>query len=107
MMKHGVMSMTTGRVLMGTRQAVSLHQRNTAEDETRMTEICMTSSAAEMHMLGLKTSVRSASALNRSNVKKGTMTTMVPIMTNLIDSILLKEGAMQEESRLFFTTWRE
>jgi hypothetical protein len=34
-------------------------------------------------------------------MKKGTMTTMVPIMTNLTDSVVLKENAMQEESRLF------
>jgi hypothetical protein len=101
MMKHGVTSMTTGRVLMGTRQVVSLHWRNTTEEGTGMTKIYATSSAGEMHTVGLKTAVRSRSALNWSNVKKGTMTTMVPIMTNLTDSILLKEGAMQEESRLF------
>jgi hypothetical protein len=46
------------------------------------------SSTAEMHVAGLKTGVRSVSASNRSNVKKGTMITVVPIMTNLIDSIL-------------------
>jgi hypothetical protein len=34
-------------------------------------------------------------------VKKGTMTTMVPIMTNLTDSVPSKGGAMLEESRLF------
>jgi hypothetical protein len=28
MMKHGVTSLTTGRVSMGTQQAVSLHRRN-------------------------------------------------------------------------------
>jgi hypothetical protein len=32
--------------------------------------------------------------LNRSDVKRGTMTTMVPIMTNLTDSVLRREGAM-------------
>jgi hypothetical protein len=91
-MKHVVMSMTNGRVHMGTQQAVSLHWRNAAEDETRMTEICSTSSMAEMHADGSKTSVKSASALNRSSVKKGTMTTTVPIMTNLTDSVLTKGG---------------
>jgi hypothetical protein len=58
-------------------------------------------STAEMHTAGSKISVRSVSALNRSSVKKGTMTTMVPIMTNLTDSVLSKGGAMLEESRLF------
>jgi hypothetical protein len=101
MMKHGVTSLTTDRVLMGTRQAISLHQRNVAEDKTGMTEICATSSAAEMHMTGLKNGARTMSALNRSSVKKGTMTTMIPIMANLTDSVLPKGGAMQEESRLF------
>jgi hypothetical protein len=57
-----------------------------------------------MHAPGLKTGVRSASTLNRSSVKKGTMTIMVLIMTNLTDSVLLKEGVMQEESRLFPST---
>jgi hypothetical protein len=81
---------------MGTRLAVSLHQRNTAEDETRMTEICATSSAVETHVVRLKTGARSVSALNRSCVKKGTMTIMVPIMINLTGSALSKEGATQE-----------
>jgi hypothetical protein len=53
-----------------------------------------------MHAVRLKTNVRSASALNRSSVKKGTMTNTVPIMTNLNDSVLPKGGTMQEESRL-------
>jgi hypothetical protein len=66
-----------------------------------MIEICVMSSTAEMHAVRLKTNVRSASALNRSSVKKGTMTNTVPIMTNLNDSVLPKGGAMQGESRLF------
>jgi hypothetical protein len=94
MMKHGVTSLTTGRVLTGTRQVVSLHHRNTVEDETGMTKICTMSSTAEMP----------ASALDRSSVKKGTMTIMVPITTNLTDSVLPKGGTMQEESRLLPTT---
>jgi hypothetical protein len=57
-----------------------------------------------MHAPRLKTGVRSASTLNRSSVKKGTMTIMVLIMTNLTDNVLLKEGVMQEESRLFPST---
>jgi hypothetical protein len=101
MMKNEVMSLTTSKVRTGTRQAVSLHWSNTAKDETRMIEICVTSFTTEMHVAGLKIGVRSVSALNRSSVKKGTMTTTVPIMTNLTDSVLPKGGTMQEESRLF------
>jgi hypothetical protein len=104
MMKHGVTSLTTSRVTMRTQQTVSLPRRNAAEDETGTTEICSTSSAVEMHATGLKTDIRSASAYNKSIMKKGTMTTMVPITTNLTGSVLLKGGAIQEESRLFLTT---
>jgi hypothetical protein len=46
------MIMTTDRVRTGTRQAVSLHQRNAVEGETGMTEICTTLSAIEMHVVG-------------------------------------------------------
>jgi hypothetical protein len=83
MTKHGVMIMTTDRVCIGTQQAVSLHQRNMTEGETRMTEICTMSSAIEMCAAESKIGLRSMSVLNRNNVKKGTITTMVPIMTNL------------------------
>jgi hypothetical protein len=93
-MRHRVMIMTTGRVRMGTRQVVSLHRRNVAEGETRMIEICVTSSAAEMHMAESKIGVMSMSILNRSSAKKGTMITMDPIMTNLTDIVLPKEGIM-------------
>jgi hypothetical protein len=86
---------------MGTRQEVLLHQRNMAKDETGMTEICAMSSTTEMHVVGLKTGIRSASAMNMSSVKKGTMTTMVSITTNLTDSVLLKGGTLQEESKPF------
>jgi hypothetical protein len=88
MMRHGVMIMTTERVCTGTREAVSLHCRNAAESETGMIEICTMSS-----------DVWSTSILNRSRVKKGTMTTMHPITTNLTDSVLSKEGIIQEELR--------
>jgi hypothetical protein len=101
MMKHEVTSLTTGRVSMGTLQAISLHRSNATEDDTETTEICMTSSTIEMHTTGLKTSVRSVSALNRGNMKKGAMTTTVPITTNLTDIVLPKGGTMLEKSRLF------
>jgi uncharacterized membrane protein len=94
-----VTSSTTDRVYAGTRLAVSLYQRNVAKGEIGMIETCTTSSAAKVHVIGSKTGVRSMSALNRSNVKGGTMTTMVPIMTNLTDSVLPREGTMQEGVR--------
>jgi hypothetical protein len=98
------MSLTTGRVSMGTRQIVSLHQRNMAEDETGMIEICVMSSTIEVHVAGLKIGVRSTSALNKSSVKKWTMITTVPILTNLTESVLSRRGAMQEQSRILPTT---
>jgi hypothetical protein len=79
------MIMTTGRVCTGTRREVSLHQRNVTEGENRMIKICATSSATEMHATGCKIDVRSTSILNRSSAEKGTMTTMIPIMTNLTE----------------------
>jgi hypothetical protein len=87
---------------MGTQQAVSFHWKNTAEDETGMTQICMTSSAAEMHATGLKTSARSMSALNRSSVKKGTMTTTIPNMTNHTNSVHSRGGGQCRGSQGFF-----
>jgi hypothetical protein len=93
------MIMTTDRVHTATWQAVSLPQRNMVEGENGMTKNCTMSSAAEMHMAGLKTDIRSMNILNRSSVKKETMTNMAPITTNLTDSVLPKEGIIQEESR--------
>jgi hypothetical protein len=103
MMKHGVMSLTTDRVRTGTRLTVSLHWRNAAEGETRMTETYAMLSMAKMHAGGSKIGVRSTSALNRSNVKRGAMIIMIPITSNLTDSTLPRESAMQEESRAFST----
>jgi hypothetical protein len=99
-MKHEVMSLTTDRVSTGTQQAASLHWRNVAEDKTRITEICVMSVAVERYVARSKTSIRSASAMNRCSTKKGIMITMVPIVTNLTDSILPK-GRTVEESRAF------
>jgi hypothetical protein len=90
MPKHGATSLTTGGVRTGTWQSVSLHRRNAAEDETGMTKIFTMSSVAMMHEAGSKTGIRSMSALNRRSVKMRTMTSMVPIMTNLTDSVLPK-----------------
>jgi hypothetical protein len=55
------------------------------------------SSIAKTHVARSKSGIRSASALNRSDMKRGTMTIRVFIMTNLTDNGLPKEGAMQEE----------
>jgi hypothetical protein len=107
MTKHGVMSLTTGRVLTGTRQVVSLHRRNTVEDKTGMAGIYATSSAIEMHAAVSKTGVRSTSASNRSSVKKGTMITMIPIMTNLTDSVLPRGWAQCRRSQSLFTRLEE
>jgi hypothetical protein len=62
------------------------------------------SSAAEMHVTGLKFDTESESALNRNNTMRGTMITMVPTMTNLTGSAPLKKGITQEESKLSPTT---
>jgi hypothetical protein len=97
MTKHKVMTLNIGRVHTGTRLVVSLHRRNVAKGGTRMIETCMMSSIAKTHVARSKSGIRSASALNRSDMKRGTMTIRVFIMTNLTDNGLPKEGAMQEE----------
>jgi hypothetical protein len=64
-----------------------------AEGGFGMTEICMTSSATEMHTIGLTIDAKSVNALIKNDVMGGTMIIMVPSMTNLTDSAPLKEGA--------------
>jgi hypothetical protein len=71
------------------------------KDEIEMTEICVTSSTAKIHTAGLKIGIRSMSALSKSSMKKGIMTTTVPITTNLTYSAALKGGIMQGELRHF------
>jgi hypothetical protein len=65
-----------------------------------MTKICVKSSEVEMHVTGLTNGARSMSALSKNDMMRGTMTIMVPSMTNLTDSAPLKEGTTQEESKL-------
>jgi microcystin degradation protein MlrC len=101
--KYGVMNLTIDRIRTGTRPAVSLHRRSMTEGMIRMTETCATSSTVEMHVAGLTTSARSLSASSKSDMMIGTMTIMVPSMTNLTNNTPLKEGATQEESRPFTT----
>jgi hypothetical protein len=43
-------------------------------------------------MAGLRNDVKSVSTSNRSSVQKGTMITMVPIMTNLTNNVHSKGG---------------
>jgi hypothetical protein len=93
--KYGVMSLTTDRVHTGTQSVVSLHQRNVANGGIGITKICATSSAVEMHAIGLTTGARRVSALSKNDVMRGTMTIIVPFMTNLTDS------ATHEESKDF------
>jgi hypothetical protein len=78
----GVSTLTTARVRMMTRPAVSLHQRNAAKDETEITETCVTSSAIEMHATGSKTDVKNETVSNKNNAMRGTMTIMVPSTMN-------------------------
>jgi hypothetical protein len=53
------MSLTTGKVHMGTRPTVSLHWRSAAECMIEMTKICVISSTTEMHAVGSKTDTKS------------------------------------------------
>jgi hypothetical protein len=103
MTKYGVTSLTTDSIHMGTQPTVSLHWRNAAEGGIGMTEICAMSSATEMHVIRLTTNARRVSVLSKNGVMRGTMTIMVPSMTNLTDSTPLKEGTTQEESKPFLT----
>jgi hypothetical protein len=65
---------------------------------------CVTSSAIEMHAVGLKTGTESGSALSASSATRGTMTIMALTMTNLTGSAPQREGTMQEVSRLILET---
>jgi hypothetical protein len=63
-MKYEAMSLTTDRVCMVTRPAVSLPRRNTTDGGIGMIEICSMSFATEMHMIGLITDAMRVSALS-------------------------------------------
>jgi hypothetical protein len=100
----GVWSLTTGRVPMGIRPAVSLYRRSAAEGMVRTIATCVMSSAAEMHATGSKTSTKNESAQSKNNAMRGTMIIMAPSTTNLTNSAPLKEGKTREESRLSLMT---
>jgi hypothetical protein len=71
----------------------SLQWRSAAKGEIGMTKTCVTCSTIEMHATGLKTGAKSASASSRNDMKRGTMTTMAPTMTNGTDSALPRGDA--------------
>jgi hypothetical protein len=98
--KTVVTMMTTNIVLVGTQPVASLHQRSTIKGMEGTTMTCATSSAVEMHAAGLKTSAEIRSMTSRSSAMRGTMTIMIPSMTNLTDSILHTGDTFQEVSRL-------
>jgi hypothetical protein len=89
------MMMTTGRVLVGTQPAASLHRRSATDDTTETTVTYATSCPVEMHAARLKT----GSVKSKNSMKKGTMITMVLTMTNLTGSSHQKWDISQEASR--------
>jgi hypothetical protein len=94
----GVMTMTTGKVFMGTWPAASLHARSMAKDTAETTMIYMTSSAPEMHAAESKTGTEIGSVKSKNSVRKGTMIIMVLTMTNLTGSNHRKRDTSQEVS---------
>jgi hypothetical protein len=84
--------MATGRVLMGTQSAASLHQRSMANSMVETTVTYVMSSVIEMHATGSKTNAEIRRMMSRNNEMRGTMITMAPTMTSLTSSVLLKEG---------------
>jgi hypothetical protein len=86
--------MATGRVLVGTQPAASLHRRSTVSDVAETTATYMTSSTTEMHVSGLKTGIESRSTM------QGTMTITTLSTTNLTCNLLQMEDMSQQVSRL-------
>jgi hypothetical protein len=82
----GVMMMTTGRVLVGTQPAASLHRRSVTEDAIETTMTYTTSSVIGMHATELKTGAEIGSVKSKNSAMKWTMITMVLTMTNLTGS---------------------
>jgi Na+/glutamate symporter len=103
-METAVTSLTTGIVPTGTQPTSSLHWRSTSEGVVGTTMSCTTPSMAEMHAVGSKTGTERKSAWNKNSVSRGTMIIMVPIMTILTGSAPLKEGIIQEESKVIPAT---
>jgi hypothetical protein len=97
--KTRVMMMTTGRVLVGTQPAASLHRKRVAEDTTETTVTYATSSVVEMHAVELKTSAVIRSEKSKNGTMKGTMITMVLTTTNITGSSHQRRDISQEVSR--------
>jgi hypothetical protein len=97
-----IMTLTTARVCAGTPPAASLPRRSAAEIGT--TKICATLYATEMHTAGLKTSAKRETTSNANDMRKGTMTTTVPTLTNPTVTILPSEDAMKGGSSLSHMT---
>jgi hypothetical protein len=77
------MTVTTGRVLMGTHPVASLHTRSTTEDIAETIAIYMTSSVPEMHVAKLKVGVEIGRVKSKNSTRKETMIIMVLTMTDL------------------------
>jgi hypothetical protein len=93
------MTVTTGRVFMGTQPAASLHARSMAEDVAETITIYVTSSTPEMQAAESKTSAEIGSMKSKNITRKGTMIIMVLTMTNLTESGHRKQDTSQEASR--------
>jgi hypothetical protein len=93
------MTVTTGRIFMGTRPAASLHARSAAEDASETITIYATSSTPKMHAVESKTSAEIGSMKSKNTAWKGTMIIMVLTMTNLTGSGHRKRDTSQEVSR--------
>jgi hypothetical protein len=88
-----VRTLTTIGVHVGTRPTSSLPRRSAIE--TRTIEICAMFSTTEMHVIGLKISAKSETALSTNNMRKGTMITMALTMTSPNDNVTQPEDAMK------------
>jgi hypothetical protein len=80
--------------LPGARPAVSLHRRCAVEDTMETTAIYVTSSATEIHVAEFKAGAEIRSVKSKNSVMKGTMITMVLIMTNLTRSGRRKQDTL-------------
>jgi hypothetical protein len=70
-----------------------------AEDTIETTKTCATSSAAEMHMVKLKTSAEIRSVKSKNSAMKGTMIIVVLTTANLTGSVHQMGDTSQEASR--------
>jgi hypothetical protein len=77
------MTLTTGRVFMGTRLASSLHVRSVAKDAAETTMIYTMSSVLEMHAVESKAGSEIRSMKSKGSAMKETMIIIVLTMTNL------------------------